>query len=132
MRERQKTEFAKTLRAGMTDAERKLWYYLRANRFEGIKFVRQKPIGPYVVDFCCYSEKLVVELDGGQHYQQIEWDTRRTAFVNREGYRVIRFSDTDTLKNTIAVLEQIRKALYEKPFLPSPQPSPASGGGGNA
>lgn len=132
MRERQKTEFAKTLRVGMTDADRKLWYYLRANRFEGMKFVRQKPIGPYVVDFCCYGGKLVVELDGGQHYQQIEWDARRTVFLNREGYRVIRFSDTDALKNTMAVLEQIRRALYEQPFLPSPQPSPASGGGGNS
>jgi len=134
MRERQKIEFAKTLRADMTDAEKKLWYYLRANRFEGMKFVRQKTIGSYVVDFCCYGKKLVVELDGGQHYlnQQIEQDARRTAFLNTEGYRVIRFSDTDALKNTIAVLEQIRKALYEQPFLPSPQPSPASGGGGNS
>ncbi len=132
MRERQKTEFAKTLRAGMTDAERKLWYYLRANRFEGIKFIRQKPIGPYVVDFCCYGGKLVVELDGGQHYQQIERDTRRTAFLIKEGYRVIRFSDTDALKNTIAVLEQIRRALYDRHALPSPQPSPASGGGETA
>ncbi len=111
----------------MTDAERKLWYYLRANRFEGIKFVRQKPIGPYVVDFCCYGGKLVVELDGGQHYQQIERDTRRTVFLIKEGYRVIRFSDTDALKNTIAVLEQIRRALYDRHALPSPQPSPASG-----
>ena len=111
MRERQKTEFAKTLRAGMTDAEKKLWYYLRANRLEGIKFVRQKPIGPYVVDFCCYSGKLVVELDGGQHYQQIEWDARRTVFLNGEGYRVIRFSDTDALKNTMA-------------FCPLPNPPP--------
>jgi len=134
MRERQKIEFAKTLRAGMTDAEKKLWYYLRVNRFAGLKFVRQKPIGPYVADFCCYGKKLVVELDGGQHYQnqQIEWDARRTVFLNSEGYRVIRFSDTDALKNTIAVLEQIRKALYEQSFLPSPQPSPASVGGRNS
>ena len=131
MRERQKIEFAKTLRAGMTDAEKKLWYYLRANRFEGVKFVRQKPIGSYGVDFCGYSGKLVVELDGGQHDQQIKRDERRTVFLNGEGYRVIRFSDTDALKNTMAVLEQIQRALYEHHSLPSPQPSPASVGGGN-
>jgi very-short-patch-repair endonuclease len=124
MRERQKSEFAKTLRAGMTDAEKKLWYYLRANRFAGLKFVRPKPIGPYVVDFCCYGRKLVVELDGGQHAQQIERDARRTVFLNRVGYRVIRFSDTDALKNTMAVLEQIRRALYEQPFRPLPDPLP--------
>ena len=64
-----------------------------------------------MVDFCCYSGKLVVELDGGQHYQQIEWDARRTVFLNGEGYRVIRFSDTDALKNTMA-------------FCPLPNPPP--------
>lgn len=111
MREGQKLKIAKSLRSGMTDAEKKLWFYLRANRFEGIKFVRQKPIGPYVVDFCCCNKKLIVELDGGQHEQQITYDARRTAFLNGEGYRVIRFSDTDALKNTMTVLEQIALSL---------------------
>jgi very-short-patch-repair endonuclease len=94
--------------------------------------VRQKTIGPYVADFCCYGKKLVVELDGGQHDQQIERDARRTVFLHEEGYRVIRFSDTDALKNTMAVLEQIRRALDEHHSSPSPQPSPASVGGGNS
>jgi len=94
---------------------------------KGFSGIQRTPgaIGPYVVDFCCYGGKLVVELDGGQHYQQIERDTRRTAFLIKEGYRVIRFSDTDALKNTIAVLEQIRRALYDRHALPSPHPSPA-------
>lgn len=129
MRERQKTEFAKRLRTGMTEAEKKLWYYLRANRFLGRKFVRQKPIGPYVADFCCYGGKLVVELDGGQHTQQSKHDARRTMFLESEGYRVIRFSDTDALKNTPAVLEQIRRELKDCRPSPSPQPSPVNGGG---
>jgi len=116
----------------MTDAEKKLWYFLRANRFEGLKFVRQKPIGPYVVDFCCYDKKLIVELDGGQHYQQVECDARRTAFLKMAGYRVIRFNNTDALINTMAVLEQIRRVSCEHQSLPSPQPSPASRGGGNS
>lgn len=111
MREGQKTEFAKMLRTGMTDAEKKLWSYLRANRFEGIKFVRQKPIGRYIVDFCCSRAKVIVELDGGQHELQREYDAGRTAFLNSKGYRVVRFSDTDALKNTVGVLEQIRITL---------------------
>jgi very-short-patch-repair endonuclease len=132
MRENQKLKFAKRLRTGMTDAEKKLWFYLRADRFEGMKFVRQKTIGPYVVDFCCYNGKLVVELDGGQHCQQIEQDAQRTDFLKRAGYRVIRFSDTDALKNTVAVLEQIWVALSVRRASPSPRPSPVNGGGRKA
>jgi len=111
MREQQKLTFAKSLRTNMTDAEKKLWYHLRANRFQGLKFVRQKPMGPYIVDFCCCSKKLVIELDGGQHGQQVEYDARRTDYLNGLGYRVIRFSDTEALKNITSVLEQIALSL---------------------
>ncbi len=68
---------AKILRRSMTDAEQKLWYFLRAHRFMGKKFKRQKPLGRYVVDFVCLEEKLIVELDGGQHADSLEYDRER-------------------------------------------------------
>jgi very-short-patch-repair endonuclease len=131
MRDQQKLSFAKTLRSRMTDAERKIWYHLRASRLERMKFVRQKPIGRYVVDFCCSGGKLIVELDGGQHYFKTDRDAERTAFLNNEGYRVIRFSDTDALKNTPAVLDRIRSALFDIPSSPLPLPPPLAGEGEN-
>ncbi|HEU0234510.1 MAG TPA: DUF559 domain-containing protein [Gallionella sp.] len=76
---------AKTLRRNQTDAEQKLWYHLRAHRFMGRKFKRQKPIGRYVVDFVCLEEKLVIELDGGQHAENVEYDKARDSWLRSEG-----------------------------------------------
>jgi len=98
-------------RAPQTDAEHKLWFYLRGNRFNGIKFKRQKPIGPYVVDFVAVNEKLVIELDGGQHQQRMAYDQARTGYLERNGYRVLRFWNNECLTQLESVLEQIRMAL---------------------
>jgi very-short-patch-repair endonuclease len=100
---------AKHLRREMTDAEQRLWYYLRAHRFLGLKFKRQKPIGPYIVDFICAEHWLVSELDGGQHQQQTEYDQQREHYLESRGYRVLRFWNHQVLAETEAVLEQIRK-----------------------
>ena len=113
----------------MTDAERRLWYRLRAHRFEGHKFKRQVPIGPYVVDFACLGRRLVVEVDGGQHAENSR-DALRDAYLKDEGFRVLRFWNNDVLKNTQVVLEIILNELET----PSPgalraPPSPASGRG---
>ena len=70
------------LRHELTPAERKLWHYLRADGV-GVSFRRQHAIGPFIVDFCCIKAKLIVELDGGQHLEQEEYDRQRTAFLNR-------------------------------------------------
>jgi very-short-patch-repair endonuclease len=105
---------AKKLRANMTDAERRLWYWLRARRFDGHKFKRQIPIGPYVVDFACLNRKLVVEVDGGQHAES--WrDRTRDDYLEREGFRVLRFWNNDVLGNTQGVLEVIVSALEKRP-----------------
>ena len=64
--------YAKILRSDMTDFEQKIWYYIRAKRFMGLKFKRQVPIGNYIVDFLCTDKKLIIELDGSQHFEQIE------------------------------------------------------------
>jgi len=95
----------------MTDAERRLWYRLRAHRFGGYKFKRQVPIGPYVVDFACLNHGLVVELDGGQHSEDIK-DAARDEFLRAKGFRVLRFWNNDALKNTSAILEAILKNLH--------------------
>jgi very-short-patch-repair endonuclease len=82
---------ARELRRGQTDAEGRLWGELRARRLGGWKWRRQSPIGPFIVDFYCPAARLVVELDGSQHLDQIEYDRRRTQYFERGGLRVIRF-----------------------------------------
>jgi len=110
MRPGVKTDFAKTLHRNMTDAEKKLWYYLRAGRLEGHKFRRQAPIGPYVVDFAAPVLKLIVELDGSQHALQQQYDAARTRYLHGCGYRVLRFGDDEALRQTDAVREAILRA----------------------
>jgi very-short-patch-repair endonuclease len=103
------TQFQKQLRANQTDAEIRLWRFLRAKRFGSLKFKRQEIIGSYVVDFVCYEGNLIIELDGGQHYLQEnqENDEIRTNFLHSRGFRVLRFSNIEMLKETDAVLESI-------------------------
>jgi len=118
MREGRKHEFARHLRRRMTDAELRLWYFLRDRRLGGYKFRRQWPIGPYIADFACVECALIVELDGSQHGGAV--DTVRTACLHAAGYRVLRFWDNDAPRNTEAVLGVILQELAGGP--PSPQP----------
>lgn len=120
---------AKTLRRTMTEAEQKLWYHLRAHRFMGRKFKRQKPIGRYVVDFICLEEKLVIELDGGQHAENTEYDQERDLWLRSQGYTVLRFWNNELMNETEGVLERIRLALSNDADSSedlSPGPSPTS------
>jgi very-short-patch-repair endonuclease len=118
-------ERAKSLRTKQTDAEQRLWHYLRAHRFMGIKFKRQKPVGNYIVDFVCFAPKLVVEIDGGQHAEQVVYDRRRDTYLQSEGFTVLRFWNNQILNETDAVLESIRHTVITL----SPAPSPACGRG---
>jgi very-short-patch-repair endonuclease len=108
-------DFARQLRKNMTDAERWLWYELRARRFDTSKFRRQASIGPYIVDFVCFESKLVVELDGGQHASQVNFDGTRTAWLNSQGFRVLRFWNHQLFEESEAVLETIWNALNVGP-----------------
>ena len=101
---------ARDLRKNSTDAERYLWYYLRAHRL-GYKFKRQVPIDCFVVDFVCYEERLIIELDGGQHQDAVEYDKQRTDALMQRGFRVLRFWNHDVLQNVTGVLEVILEAL---------------------
>src|SRR3979411_1273107 len=124
---------AKALRANMTEAERRLWYFLRAHRFKGTKFKRQAIIGRYIVDFVSFNRRLIVEVDGGQHADS-ETDGRRTRWLEDQGFRVLRFWNNEVLSNTGGVLDAILMACAD----PSPDtplrgvpPSPTRGGGEN-
>jgi very-short-patch-repair endonuclease len=119
-------QFARELRKLSTDTELRLWLHLKNRNLGGFKFRRQHPIPPYVVDFVCLEQKLIVELDGGQHAEQIARDAERTAYLESKGFRVIRFWNDDALKQTDAVLEEILRQLTA----PHPNPLPASGARG--
>ncbi len=97
---------ARQLRRNQTRAELELWMRLRGRQL-GAKFRRQYPIGAYIVDFCCLERQLVIELDGGQHPEQMEADRKRTAYITSRGFRVLRFWNDQVLKDTYAVLDQI-------------------------
>ena len=84
------------LRHEMTPAERKLWAYLRNDQL-GVNFRRQHAIGSYITDFCCVQRKLVIELDGGQHLDQQEYDLQRSEYLRSKGYHVLRFWNNDVL-----------------------------------
>lgn len=103
---------ARRLRREQTDAERELWMRLRRHQL-GVQFRRQHPIGPYIVDFCCVQRRMIVELDGGHHHsqRQVLYDEGRTAWLAKLGYRVLRFSDADVLKEMEAVLKEIQNRL---------------------
>ncbi|HSC11254.1 MAG TPA: endonuclease domain-containing protein [Rhodanobacteraceae bacterium] len=111
---------ASALRGTPTDAESALWFHLRAGRLDGLKFRRQHPLPPYVVDFYCHEAKLVVELDGSQHSDSA--DSTRTAALNRQGLCVMRFWDNDVLQRTESVLVAILNAARSPTLTPTPLP----------
>jgi very-short-patch-repair endonuclease len=112
---------AKALRHQMTDAETRLWAALRAHRLEGLSFRRQTPIGRFIVEFVCHDRWLIVEIDGGQHADSKK-DLERDRWLVSKGYRVLRFWNSDVLKNRTGVLETILHAVREDTPLPNPPP----------
>ena len=109
-------ERARRLRKRQTDAERRLWSRLRNHLLAGYKFRRQQVMGVYIVDFVCLEPKLIIELDGGQHATQIEYDAKRSSYLNSLGFKMLRFWNNDVLRNTDSVLEFIRLELIESPL----------------
>ena len=109
---------ARKLRQNATAAERALWQQVRAARLGGHKFRRQAPIGRYIVDFVCFEARLIVEMDGGQHAERQRQDARRTAWLASQGFRVLRFWNSEALGDMAAVKAVIARACAEKP--PSP------------
>jgi very-short-patch-repair endonuclease len=107
---------AKAMRSEMTQPERELWTALRAKRFADTKFSRQVVIAPYIADFVARTHKLVIELDGDTHAGNEQRDARRTAWLEEQGYRVIRFNNTDVMGNLEGVLLSFEAALATAPL----------------
>jgi very-short-patch-repair endonuclease len=119
---RQNVDRARGLRQNMTDAEQKLWYRLRNRQLSGCKFRRQHEIDHYIVDFVCNEAMLIVELDGGQHAEQVGYDEHRTRHLQAKGYRVLRFWNNEALTNIESVIEVILEAAARPPPHPHPLP----------
>ena len=119
------------MRLNPTEAEKQLWAILRAKRLAGFKFKRQVIIDSYIVDFISFDHRLIVEADGSQHAES-EYDKRRDAYLEKQGFSALRFWNSDILKDSDAVAETIWHALQSPP-LPSAAtrlpPSPARGEG---
>ena len=112
---------SRQLRRNLTEAEQALWRHLRLRQLDGRKFRRQQPIGPYIVAFICLERRLIIELDGGQHSSQTTSDAERSAWLETQGFRVLRFWNHKVLQNIEAVKERIREALLPpQPNLPPP------------
>ncbi len=114
VRDDEQRDFARVLRTHAQPAERRLWQYLRAAQL-GVKFRRQAAIGPYVVDFVCFPRKLIVELDGPQHFDPAarDHDARRTAWLTLQGFRVLRFRNHQLDEDILGVVQNIAQALAE-------------------
>jgi very-short-patch-repair endonuclease len=120
---------ARKLRQNQTDAEKRLWRLLRSHQMDGAHFRRQVPFGRYVADFACHDAGLIIEIDGGQHDPLSPAEIGRTAFLQKQGYRVLRFWNNEVLENLEGVYTTIAAA---PPTTPSPLMEEGWGGGGHS
>ena len=123
-------ENSRQLRKNMTPQEKKLWSVIRNRQFFGYRFRRQFPIGQYIVDFICREKKIIIEIDGGQHNEDINiyYDNKRTEYLMTEGYNVIRFWNNDIDKNIYGVYEKLKEVFEIGKNITPPQPSPSGEG----
>ena len=103
---------AKELHRNPTLAEARLWSHLRAHRMGDVHFRNQHAIGPYIVDFCAPRKRIIIELDGSQHLEQVEYDAARTEFLESKGYRILRFWNHEVLNDIETVLGIIWDAVH--------------------
>jgi very-short-patch-repair endonuclease len=120
---------ARRLRQNLTPAERRLWQALRKRQLNGLRFRCQHPIGSFIVDFYCPKRRLVIELDGSIHDQQLDYDAARTEALNRLGYSVVRFRNQEVMTQLEDVLLRIQKASEWSVSPPSKSPSMGDLGG---
>ena len=117
------------MRRRPSDAEYLLWFHLRGKKRLGWKFRRQQPLGPFIADFVCLRRRLVIELDGGQLSSpaHVDYDARRTPWLDRNGFRVLRFWNLEVYDDISRVVALIDDALAEAEALP-PQSHPSGSG----
>jgi very-short-patch-repair endonuclease len=122
------TQRSRELRTQASEAEQKLWRYLRRKTVHSYRFRRQFPLGPYFADFCCFPVRLIIEVDGNQHTEAMQavHDARRTAWLNRNSFHVIRFAASDVMTSIGNVLEEIERVVSQQErllrYLGSPLP----------
>jgi len=104
-------ERAREMRRSPTDAETRLWNQLRRRQVAGVRFRRQVPLGPFIVDFMCPSHRLIIEVDGGQHAERAGYDQERTVWLEARGFTVLRFWNNDVLGATEGVVGEIERWL---------------------
>jgi very-short-patch-repair endonuclease len=125
VRERQNLRNARALRVSLTEPERRLWARLRRRQLNRLHFRHQAPIGPFIADFACAALRLVIELDGETHASAREADERRTSYLHKLGWRVLRFANGDVMTNIDGVLQRIIETVTS----PLPDPPPQAGEG---
>ncbi|TWO70296.1 DUF559 domain-containing protein [Caenimonas sedimenti] len=118
---------ARALRGAMTESERRLWSKLRGEQL-GVKFRRQHPLGNYIADFACLAPKLIVELDGSQHAEKQQYDSKRDAFFRGHGFHVLRFATDAPLVNIEGVVTVILEQLGSAGERPHPNLPPEGEG----
>jgi very-short-patch-repair endonuclease len=119
----------RSLRNAPTDAERVLWRHLKSRQIEGCKFRRQHPYGDYIVDFACLERRVIVEVDGSQHFDAAPYDEKRSRFLRLAGFKVLRFWNNKVFGELEGVLEVIRRELVARCVNPSPPNPPLEGEG---
>lgn len=114
-------EKARELRKNSTDAERFLWQHLRLRQINGDRFRRQRPVGPYILDFVCLEKRVAIEVDGGQHSEAVSRDRQRDEWLRKQGLVVLRFWNHEVLTQIDVVKEVIWQALTRTPSLVLPR-----------
>ncbi|NKJ41510.1 DUF559 domain-containing protein [Novosphingobium sp. SG720] len=107
------TARTRQLRNNPTEPERRLWQALRSRQVLGVRFNRQFPVGPYITDFASRTHRLVIEIDGAPHAQSEDYDRQRTAFLESQGWRVVRFWNGDVMSNLDGVVLELARVLKE-------------------
>jgi len=125
-KDQKRAERARSLRRALTPAELTLWTSIRGRRLGGFKFVRQEPLDRYYVDFVCREQRLIVELDGGQHAES-RGDRQRDRALCALGYRVIRIWNNDVIENLDGVLQRLMSELEKSPLTPALSPPAGRG-----
>ncbi len=116
MRDPRLTEYAKEMRRQPTEPETKLWLELRAKRLSGVKFRKQKVIGPYIADFASREPMIVIEIDGDTHDKMKDYDLKRTDYLKQQGYSVIRFTNLEIMRNLDGALERLSGIIETSPL----------------
>ena len=111
MKNKHLTILARNLQRNQSDAERNRWSRLRRSQLNGVKFRRQQPVGDYIVDVISFEKRLIIEIEGGQHIESTKNDSVRTEYLESQGYRVIRFWNTDIMQNIEGVIDEILNTL---------------------